>query len=82
MGVTYPPPRGHSSQNKKSGSIVKVCNPQLRHVATTWQVADQLQRLLSSSELEAKVHDVFTEDGRERVCTLCLSVHVSLAICL
>ena len=82
MGVAYsdpPPPQWgcSSSQDKKAGS-----SEQLIHATTTWQLSDQLQQLLSSSELEATLHDCFSEDGRERVCTLCLLVHVSLAICL
>lgn len=61
-----PPPRdSSSSQDKKASSTAKF---KVKHAAKNWQLSVPLQELLSSSELEATVHDVFTEDGRERVC--------------
>ena len=55
-----PPPRGSfPSQDRKA------------EPATSWQLSSQLKLLLSSSELKATTHDVFSENGRERVCVLC-----------
>ena len=81
MGVTCPdppppqdapPPRDSSpSQDKKAGSTAKF---KVKHAATSWQLSCPLQELLSSSKLEATVHDVFTEDGRERVCVSCFAM--------
>ena len=69
MGVTRldppppqdaPPPKDSSpSQNRKAEST------------TSWQLSSQLQQLLSSSELKATTHDVFSEEGREKVGILC-----------
>ena len=77
MGDAYsdlPPPQWgcSSSQDKKAGLIAKVSHLQLIHATATWQLSDQMQRLLSSSELEATAHECFSEDGRERVCRLCV----------
>ena len=78
MGVTCPdppppqdapPPRDSSlSQDKSAGSTAKVSHPQPRHAATSWQLSRPLQQPLSSGKLEVTTHDVFTENGRERVC--------------
>ena len=78
MGVTCPdppppqdapPPRDSSpSQDKSAGSTVKVSHPQPRHAAKSWQLSRPLQQPLSSGKLEVTTYDVFTEDGRERVC--------------
>ena len=52
-----PPPRGSfPSQNKKAKP------------AKHWQLSSHLRQ---SSELEVTTHDVFSENGRERVCVLC-----------
>ena len=76
-----PPPRDSSpSQDRKAESTtmarvkhavstVKVSHPQPRHAAKSWQLSRPLQQPLSSSKMEVTTHDVFTEDGRERVCT-------------
>ena len=65
MGVTCPdphppqdaPPRGSSPSQDKS--------------TQSWQLTSQLQQLLSSSELKVTTHDVFSEEGREKVGILC-----------
>ena len=62
-----PPPRDSSpSQDKKASSTAKL---KVKHAAKNWQLSGPFQELLSSSKLESTMHDVFTEDGRERVCT-------------
>ena len=72
MGISSP---GHSPlqdvpppQDKGAGSIAQESHPKEKVAATNWQ------QLFSSTELKATLHDVFTEDGRERVCASCLSV--------
>ena len=73
-----PPPRD-SSPSKKAGSTEKE-KFKIKHAATNWQLSGPLQELLSSSELEATIHDVFTEDGRERVCVSCVIMQYRLKI--
>ena len=62
MGPLHEAPQGSSSsQKEKPSSSVKRADK-------NWQLSDPVQELLSSSKLEATMHDIFTEDGRERVC--------------
>ena len=61
-----PPPRDSSpSQDKKASSTTKL---KVKHADKNWLLSGPFQELLSSSKLESTMHDVFTEDGRKRVC--------------
>ena len=75
MGVTFsdPPPQGSSSsQDKKTGSLARFSYPEGKHVAMNCQLS--LKQLISSSEGDVKIHNVFTEHGRERVCVSCFTI--------
>ena len=47
----------------------------VKQTDTSWHLSGPLQQLLSSNELEVTTHDVFTENGKERVCASCFSMH-------
>ena len=67
-----PAPRGSfPSQNKVASSTAKESYPKVKHPATNWHLPVPLRQLLFSGELKATMHDVPTEEGRERVGVWC-----------
>ena len=66
MGVTSPgppPPQDAPPPQSSFPSQDKKAEP-----ATSWQLSSHLRQ---SSELKATTHDVFSDNGRERVSVLC-----------
>ena len=79
-----PPPLGWGSspsQNHQQTYVTCSSNSITLQIAgvkqtdTSWRLSNSLQQLLSSNELEVTTHDVFSEDGKERVCASCFSMH-------
>lgn len=65
MGVTRPDPPPQDTPPPRGSS------PSLDKSTTSWQLSSRLQQLLFSSELKVTTHDVFSEEGREKVVVLC-----------